>query len=159
MHAVVRLKSLLFHLAVPLLLGMLSSWLSGNAKEVYASLVLPSFAPPAPVYAVVWTVLYLLMGLSAYLVSTAQGISRTDRRSALAFYGILLLINFLWSFLFFRFGLLTFSAVWSLLLLGVTVLCAALFYRIRPAAGLLLVPVILWTGFATALNFSIAALN
>ena len=159
MHAVVRLNSLLFHLAVPILAGSISSQISGNAAAAYASLTLPGFAPPAILFPIVWTLLYLLMGLSAYLITTDRTISPQERRSALLLYGLMLVINCLWSPLFFRFHLYTLSAWWCVLLVGVTALTAAVFFRIRAAAGLLYLPVLLWLVFACVLNFAVAYLN
>lgn len=159
MNAVVRLNPLLLHLTVPLAAGALTSRLSGNPGEVYRSLILPGFAPPAAIFVVVWTALYLLMGTASYLVADNARLSRGDRRSALMLYGFALLTNLLWSILFFRFRLLTFGACWIVVVLAVTALCAAVFYRIRPAAGLLLVPVLVWMLFALVLNICIVVLN
>lgn len=158
MNAVVKLNPLLFHLALPVFLGSLSAQLSGN-MAAYGALVLPSFAPPAAVFGVAWMVLYLFMGMASYLIYTARGLSREDRAAMMALYGILLLINFMWSPLFFRFHMLALGAWWSVLLMMVTMLCALLYRRIRPVAGLLMAPVFVWTAYAAALCFSISALN
>ena len=159
MHAVVRLNPLLFHLALPVFVGTLSAKLSGDMAAVYQSLRLPAFAPPAAVFGVIWTILYLLMGLAAYLVSRARGRSREDRRAVMALYAMTLVTGAMWSLIFFRFRLPVLGAVWCVLLLCATALCSAVFRRIRPLAGLLMVPSLLWIAFAGALNITIVVMN
>lgn len=159
MHAVIRLHTLLIHLLAPLVAGAASAFLAGNMAQVYQSLVLPRFAPPAAVFGVVWTGLYLLMGTGAYLIYTARNISRSDRNSAMTLYGFALLTGYIWNFLFFRFRLFTFSAWWIVVVFVVSALCTALFYRIRPTTGVLMAPTLAWLAFAGVLNFAIAGLN
>lgn len=107
----IRLKPLAVSVAVPLAGGLLSNWLSGDVRAVYESLDLPAFAPPAWIFGVVWPLLYLLLGIAAYLIWEKP--ASTARTQALTFYGVQLLLNFLWSPLFFRFGLFRF-AFWEL---------------------------------------------
>lgn len=107
----IRLKPLAVSVAVPLAGGLLSNWLSGDVRAVYESLDLPAFAPPAWIFGVVWPLLYLLLGIAAYLIWEKPASSA--RTQALTFYGAQLLLNFLWSPLFFRFGLFRF-AFWEL---------------------------------------------
>lgn len=158
LHAVIRLQPFLASLALPVLAGLLTSHLSGSADGYYQTLALPSFAPPGALFGVVWTILYLFMGLASYLIYTSR-LSRSDRYSALTWFGLSLLVNYMWSFLFFRFHLLLFSACWIVIIFAVTALCTAVFYRIRPAAGVLMTPTLAWLVFAAVLNFSIAGLN
>lgn len=159
MHAVIRLNTLLLHLAAPAVAGAASAFLAGNTSGVYQSLVLPRFAPPGAVFSIVWTGLYILMGVSAYLIYTARDISRSDRNSAMTLYVLALVTGYLWNFLFFRFRLFSFSALWIVVVFLVSALCTALFYRIRPTAGVLMAPTLAWLVFAGVLNFSIARLN
>lgn len=159
MNAVIRLNPLLVSLSAPVLAGTAVAYLSGSSKGAYQSIALPRFAPPAAVFAAVWILLYLMMGLASYLIYTGRDISRSDRNSALAWYGCALLVGYMWSFLFFRFRLYAFSACWIAIIFVVTALCTAVFYRLRPAAGLLMAPALAWLAFAAVLNFSIASLN
>lgn len=160
MHAtVLRAKPLVVHLAIPLLTGFAAAYLSGNNRSLYESLRLPGWAPPAALFSVAWTVLYLLIGFAAYLVYTADNIRRQDRRGAMGIYGLSLLANFLWSFLFFRFRLFAMAAWWIVIIFLTMALCTALFYHIRPWAGWLMGPVLIWLLYAGALNFSVALLN
>lgn len=159
MHAVIRLYPFALHLAVPVGLGAATAYLSGNSEAFYHALILPRFAPPGWLFGVVWTILYLLMGAASYLIHTHRRLSHSDRNSALTLFGFALLVNYLWSFLFFRFRLFTLAACWTVVILVVTGLCTALFYRQRRSAGLLMVPAMAWLVFAGVLNFAVAALN
>ncbi len=123
----------------------------------YAALVKPSWNPPGWLFGPVWTLLYAMMAVAAWLVWRAGGWS-TQRR-ALGLYLCQWALNALWTPLFF--GLqrpdLAFAEI---VLLDLAVLATAVaFWRVRPAAGLLLVPYVLWVAFATVLNFTIWRLN
>ena len=130
---------------------------SVQAASFYAQLQLPGWAPAASVFGPVWSVLYLGMAVAAWLVWRA-GPSRAVR-SALALYAVQLVLNALWSWLFFgwQFGAL---AVADIVLLWVAVAATLVaFWRIRPLAGALLVPYLAWVSFALALNVAILRLN
>jgi tryptophan-rich sensory protein len=124
----------------------------------YAALEKPSFTPPGVVFGPVWTALYLMMGISLFLVWKSAGNARR-RRTALAVFVLQLILNTLWSILFFGLrsplaGLLDIAALWVMILLTIL-----LFWRISKTAAWLLVPYLLWVSFATLLNASILALN
>lgn len=124
----------------------------------YAGLVKPSFNPPGWVFAPVWTILYALMGIAAYLVyQKRQG--RKDVGRALAVFAAQLVLNTLWSIVFFGAHLI-FGAVMVIVLLWLLILVTIwLFSRISKAAAYLLVPYILWVSFASVLNISLYVLN
>ena len=109
-------------------------------------------------FPVVWTVLYLLMGLACYQVVTSEA-SAPRRRRALTFYGLQLAANFLWSLLFFLLGLYLTAFLWILVLWLLIFVCTLLFYYIRSGAGKLMIPYILWVTFAAYLNLGIYLLN
>jgi benzodiazapine receptor len=124
----------------------------------YATLAKPSFNPPAWVFGPVWTTLYLLMGISLYLVWRTRGVTER-RRTALIVFFVQLILNALWSYIFF--GLRNpGAAVVEIFVLWVCILLTAIFFRklSRPAAWLL-VPYILWVTFAAVLNFAVWQLN
>jgi tryptophan-rich sensory protein len=130
---------------------------SVTADTFYAQLALPAWAPPAWVFGPVWTALYAMMGIAAWLVWRARGFGRAQ--FALLLYLLQLGANVLWSWLFFswRLGLL---ALADILLLLVLVLATMItFWRIHVPAGWLLLPYLLWVGFAAALNLAIWQLN
>ncbi|MBL8265503.1 TspO/MBR family protein [Steroidobacter sp.] len=130
---------------------------SVQAGSFYLSLVRPSWAPPASVFGPVWTVLYALMAVSAWLVWREGGFRHA--RTALTLFLVQLILNALWSWLFFAWHLGAAAFVDIVLLWGLIVATVIAFWRIRPLAGALLIPYLLWVSFATALNYSVWQLN
>ena len=128
-----------------------------QAKSFYSQLAQPTWAPPPSVFGPVWTALYALMAIAAWLIWRSGGF-RTNRIAFSFFLGQLLL-NALWSWLFFawRLGGLAFADIVFLWFLIVATLVS--FWRIRPLAGVLLIPYLLWVSFASALNYSLWQLN
>jgi tryptophan-rich sensory protein len=118
----------------------------------------PFFNPPSWLFAPVWTTLYALMGVSAALV-WHQGIEKKEVKQALILFGIQLVLNFFWSFLFFKYHLLLVAFIEIITLLTFIILTAIQFYKIHKTAGLLMIPYILWVSFASVLNFSLWWLN
>jgi benzodiazapine receptor len=122
----------------------------------YAGLAKPPFLPPNEVFGPVWTVLYLLMGVSLYLVVRA---SAAEKRAAYVWFGVQLVLNTLWSLTFFGLQLPWLGvAVIVALLIAIAVTIRS-FYSISRLASYLLVPYLLWTCFATYLNLGVALLN
>ena len=128
-----------------------------EAESFYAGLVQPDWAPPSSVFGPVWTVLYALMGIAAWLVWRSAGFH--GARSALMLFVVQLLLNALWSWLFFawRQGGVAFAEVLVLLVMIAATVVA--FWRIRPLAGALLLPYLTWVAFASVLNFATWRLN
>lgn len=141
---------------IPILVGGLSSLFTSGSMDLYSTIQAPSFAPPGFLFPIVWTILYILMGVSCYLVytSTSEKVS-----SALVIYGIQLGLNFAWSIIFFNYRAFLLAFLW-LVVLWITILIMILrFYEINKAAAWLQVPYLLWVTFAGVLNFSIYLLN
>jgi tryptophan-rich sensory protein len=154
-----NLIQLVVALAVPLLVGGISGVATAQGvRDWYPTLVKPSFNPPAWVFGPVWTVLYLMMGLAAYLV-WKRGWGDGMVRTALALFALQLVLNGLWSVLFF--GLRSpGAALADILLLWVAIVATLVsFWRLTPTAGLLLLPYLAWVTFAAALNGAIWWLN
>ena len=130
---------------------------SVQASSFYAELVRPSWAPPSAVFGPVWTILYALMGIAAWLVWRAKGFRAA--RASLVLFLVQLAVNVLWSWLFFgwHLGAPAFADIVLLWLLIVTTL--ALFWRVRLLAGVLLIPYLLWVSFASVLCYSVWQLN
>jgi len=126
---------------------------SASAPEFYQALARPGWAPPGWLFGPVWTTLYLLMAIAAWLVWRERG----WRGSALALNAFLIQLtaNALWSWLFFqwRLGAAAFAEVLVLWLLIVATIIA--FWRVRPLAALLLLPYLAWVSFASALTYSV----
>lgn len=148
-------KKLLASLAVPLAIGGLSALLTKDSMETFDSLNKPAFSPPGWLFPVVWTVLFVLMGIACYIVVTAGG----GNRAALTLYGVQLLFNLLWSLIFFRAGAYLAAFIWLILLWLLILATTVLFYRISKPAGILMLPYLLWVTFAGYLNLSIYLLN
>ena len=124
----------------------------------YATVQKPFFNPPNWIFAPVWTTLFLLMGISLYLI-WEKGLDKKEVKLAVSVFGVQLALNIVWSFLFFGLQnpLLAFIEI---VLLWIAILATIiLFYRISKKAGLLLVPYLLWVSFAAFLNYSIWILN
>lgn len=150
--------SLIICIAIPLVAGTLSGIANANSISTwYTTLNKPSFNPPNYLFGPVWTILYLLMGISLYLiVSTTKSEVRT---TALIIFGIQLLLNFSWSFVFFYFQSPGIALVVIIALLIGIVLMILYFSRLSPTAAYLQVPYLLWVSFATVLNGAVWYLN
>jgi translocator protein len=144
------------------LAGIIGSVFSVSAiPNWYATLEKPALNPPSWVFGPVWVTLYTLMGVAAYLIWTAspEGLMERRIRTALTLFGVQLILNALWSIVFFGFenpGGAFAIIVLMFLAIAATII---LFHRIRKVAGWLLVPYILWVSFATYLNYAIWVLN
>jgi len=150
---------LVIAVAAPLAVGALAGIAtSAGGASWYPTLVKPPFNPPAWVFGPVWTVLYVLMGIAAFLV-WRRGLAAPGVQAALAVFLVQLVLNGLWSLVFFGlrrpgWGLVEIALLW--LAIGGT---AWLFRRVSPAAAMLLLPYWAWVSFAAVLNASIWWLN
>jgi tryptophan-rich sensory protein len=128
-----------------------------QAGPFYTQLVRPEWAPPSSVFGPVWTVLYLLMGIAAWLAWRVAGFRAA--RTALTLFLVQLVVNALWSWLFFAWhrGAGAFADIVLLWLLIVATVIG--FWRVRALAGVLLLPYLAWVSFASALNFAVWQLN
>lgn len=139
--------------------GLLAVWATQTSVTTwYPTLAKPGFTPPDWVFAPAWTLLYALMGVAAFLV-WRRGPQRGRVRTALVAFGVQLALNAGWSFAFFgarspSLGLVVILGLWAAL-----VWTMAHFFRVRPAAGWLLVPYLAWVTYALALNAAIWHLN
>jgi len=140
------------------MIGGISGWIT--ASEIgtwYATLQKPSFNPPNYLFGPVWTVLYLVMGGSFYLILVAP--KNALRRNALVIFGTQLFLNFWWSIIFFAMHAVSIALIDIALLWVMIVWMIVLFRRVKPIAGYLQIPYLLWVSFATVLNAAILMLN
>lgn len=140
--------------------GLAGSLFTAPAIEGwYASLEKPSFNPPNWVFAPVWTMLFLLMGVSLYLVWSRQAESRgvmgKKKRTALLIFAVQLALNIFWSILFFGLQAPMYAFVEIIILWLAIFLTVVSFFRISKLAAYLLLPYILWVSFAVVLNYSL----
>lgn len=152
-------KALLIFLAVPLSTGLAAGLIAGNSAADYQSLNLPPLSPPGWVFPVVWTILYLLMGIASYLVFLLIVKKQESAIPALFLYALQLFINFFWPIFFFRLEWYLFSFFWVILLWILVLHTTQLFGSISKAAGYLMLPYLAWVTFAAYLNLGVAILN
>lgn len=150
-------KPLILSLLLALAAGALGALLGGGMQS-YEGMERPPLSPPGWVFPVVWTLLYLMMGLAAWRIWTLHG-EREARASALRLYALQLAVNALWPGLFFGLGLYWAAAVWLGLLIALAALAWADFRRLDDLAGILFAPYLAWCAFALYLNIGVAALN
>ena len=151
----IQLKRLIICLAIPLAVGGLSALFTKDSMKRFEALNQPLLSPPSWLFPVVWTVLFILMGIASYLVLT----SGLPYKSALTVYGIQLVFNFLWSIIFFNLSMYLFAFIWLCLLWILILATVIMFFQISKSAGYLMLPYLLWVTFAGYLNLSIYLLN
>lgn len=151
----IQWKKLISCLAIPLAAGGLSALLTRGSMESFEALNKPPLSPPGWLFPVVWTVLFVLMGIASYLAAVSGGPNRT----ALAVYGVQLLFNFVWPLLFFRLAQYLPAFIWLVILWVLILVTAVFFYRISKPAGYLMLPYLAWVAFAGYLNLAIFLLN
>ena len=151
----INIRKLIISILIPVLLGGIVGLLTG-AGDNYKTIVQPSFAPPGFIFPIVWTILYTLMGISSYIISESNSYYKDE---ALIIYYVQLIVNLLWSFIFFSLNWYFISFIWILLLIYLVITMIKKFYSISKVSGLIQIPYLLWLIFAAVLNLSIFILN
>ena len=146
----VNYKKLIKYIIVPLILGAIVGFLSGSSSG-YKEMIKPSFAPKGIVFPIMWSILYILMGISRYLI---DGFNRAEK-----IYNIQLILNLLWSFVFFTFKLYFVAFLWIIVLIICVIFMIREFLRIKASSGLIQIPYLLWLIFACILSFFVYMLN
>ncbi|MBR2833127.1 MAG: tryptophan-rich sensory protein [Bacilli bacterium] len=144
------IKKLVKSIAVPLIMGFIVGLIMMPFND-YSSLNQPAFAPPAIAFPIVWTILYILMGISAYIASENNG--------SLNIYYIQLVLNGLWSIIFFVFKLRLLAFIWIIVLIFFVTLMIKNFVKVSKLAGYLQIPYLIWLIYAAYLNFGVYILN
>lgn len=153
-----NLGDLIISLLISVGVGLISAFLTMEYMKYFNLLKKPSLSPPSIVFPIVWTILFVLMGIASYRIYQYK-YCNVNIRKAIIFYIIQLALNFFWSILFFRFQLLTIAFIDLVLLLIFIILTTINFFKIDKIAGLLMLPYLLWVIFAGYLNYSIILLN
>lgn len=154
----INFKELIICVAIPLLVGGLSALLTRKGMQEFDQIIQPPLAPPAWLFPVVWTILYVLMGIASYLIYQRSE-SNTAVPSALRLYGVQLVFNFFWSIIFFIQKLYFFAFIWLIALWALILFTISAFYQIDKRAAYLMIPYAIWVTFAGYLNLGIAILN
>ena len=155
----IKLLSVFFIcILIPLAIGGISGFATASSiNDWYVSLNKPSFNPPNYLFAPVWTCLYLLMGISLFLIWKSP--TGQDRNNALIVFAIQISLNFIWSFIFFKFRLSGLAFLEILFLWSSILLMIIIFSRISKPAAYLQIPYLFWVSFASILNAAIWRLN
>lgn len=142
--------------AISLGVGGISAFLSKDNMSIYSAVNRPALSPPSWLFPIVWTVLFVLMGIAAAIIWRSNG---KELDSALIFYGFQLVFNFCWPLIFFNFRAFGIAFFWLLVLLVLIGITAIKFYKINKTAGWMMLPYFAWVSFAGYLNYMIWQLN
>lgn len=148
-------SAFIISILIPLAVGILSALIGGNMSS-YTTLNKPALSPPGFVFPMVWTILYILMGISSYIIYSSNS---PNKFKALLFYGIQLFFNFFWSIIFFGASQYFLAFIWLIALIYILVLMIRQFYIVSPLAAYLQIPYLLWCLIAACLNFAIFIMN
>ena len=157
MNNKIEWKPLIISVAISLGAGIIGSLLAPSIGTTYTMMEKPPLAPPGWVFPVVWTILYVLMGIAAYRIWINP--NGEERRNALLFYGIQLVVNVLWPIIFFEWQAYWLAFFWLLLLWYLVFVTWQKFRALDKRAGVLLVPYLAWLTFAGYLNLAIAIMQ
>ena len=161
--SVKEIKNFLISVLIPLLVGgvstLLSILISGQVtRSNYSQLIKPGFAPPGYIFPIVWTILFILMGISAYIINK-KGNELAKVKDAMFYYKLQLVLVFLWSILFFGFNLRLTALIDLIILLIIVIVMILKFYKINKTAAYLNIPYLAWLIYAFFLNYFIWMIN
>ena len=152
-----EIKSLIIAILIPLIGGFIISLITrGGVNNYTENLIKPSFAPPSILFPIVWTILYILMGYSSFLVYDSMS---CHKNTCLLLYSLQLFLNFIWPIIFFNLEARLFAFLFIILLDIVVLLMIYCFYGINKKAALINIPYFIWLIFASVLNFFFYFLN
>lgn len=146
-------------IAIPLAVGIASAALTKDNMDVYSKLNTPPLSPPAILFPIVWTILYILMGVSSAMIYIDRDKNPEAAKRGLIYYGISLALNFSWSIIFFNLQAAFFALLILIALLYCIIRTILEYRRVKPAAAYLQIPYVLWVAFAGYLNAGIWVLN
>ena len=154
-----KLKTYAVAIGIPLFIGGLSALLTMKNMKIYEQVQTPPLSPPSWLFPAVWTVLYVLMGVSSALVWLDARVYPKEARSGLFTYAVSLVFNFFWSIVFFNLRAYLFAFIWLVVLLVLIIKTVFHYKKVSPPAAWLQIPYIIWVAFAGYLNLAIFILN
>lgn len=154
-----KLKTYILSILIALAVGGISAFLSKSGMQSFNSVSKPPLSPPAWLFPIVWTILYIFMGISSAAVYIKISKSGNYIGSGLGIYIVSLAVNFFWSIIFFDFKMYLLAGLWLILLWILVLFTVIKFCRTVKWAGLLQVPYLLWTTFALYLTWAIYILD
>ena len=153
-----KIKPYIIGIIIPLAAGGISAFLTRGNMEMEGTLK-PSLSPPSSLFPIVWSILYILMGISSAIIYKRRAENPEIASKSLTIYALSLAVNFLWSIIFFNLKAYLFAFIWLLLLWVLIILTILDYKKISSAAAYLQIPYLLWVTFAGYLTFMIYLLN
>lgn len=151
-----KYKAYIISILIALAVGGLSALLTRGNMNIYDDIITPPLSPPTWLFPIVWSILYILMGIGSATVYE----SPDERKgSALRIYALQLAVNFCWSLIFFNMRAFGFAAIWRALRISLVILMMCMFAKINKKAAYLQIPYLLWLLFALYLTIGIYAMN
>lgn len=156
-----NIVTLIIAIIIPLVVGGMSSFLTKDAMMIFDSVKKPPLSPPGILFPIVWTILYVMMGVSSYLIyKEKDNVNvKVEVKNLLIIYTVQLVFNFSWSIIFFKFAMYKFAFVWLLILWALVLLYIIKSYKINKVASYLMIPYLVWMTFAGYLNIMIEIMN
>jgi len=154
-----KYKSYLIAILIPLLVGVTSAISTIGNMNLEEKFKMPPLAPQAIIFPIVWTLLYILMGVSSGIVFNSNSANESSKITALFIYALSLVFNFFWSIIFFNINAFLFAFIWLIVLWILILNTIIKYYKISKIAAYLQLPYLLWVTFAGYLNFAIWYLN
>lgn len=154
-----KIRPYVISVVIALAVGGISALLTMNNMDLYSKIEQPALAPPPWLFPVVWTILYVLMGIGAALVYNRKDFKPEETRNALIIYAVNLALNFFWSIIFFNLEAYLFAFIWLVALWIVIIAMIISFRKVSPVAAYMQIPYLLWVTFAGYLNLAIYILN
>ena len=144
---------------IPLAVGALSAFLTPENMDLYSEIINPPLAPPSILFPIVWTILYILMGISSGMIWLRRESNLKAADKGISFYALSLAFNFCWSIIFFNFREFFIAFIWLLVLLYLTVRTVLSYSKVYKTAAYLQIPYVIWLVFAGYLNLAVWILN
>ncbi len=146
-------------IAIPLAVGIISTALTRDNMDVYEMMRKPPLSPPGLIFPIVWTILYVLMGISSGIIYTNREHNPEDAKKGLIYYGASLILNFAWSIIFFNLQAAFLALVCLIALFCLILATVFSYYKVNRLAAYLQIPYAIWVAFAGYLNAGIWLLN
>jgi tryptophan-rich sensory protein len=156
-----KAKPYIISILISVSVGLLSAFFTRNGMDIYKEVSTPPLSPPGFLFPIVWTILFILMGVSSAIIYTDKTpvSQESNKERSLFIYAISRVVNFLWSIIFFNLRLFGFSFIWLRLLWLLIFLTIREYLKTNKAAAYLQIPYLIWVTFAGYLNFAIWILN
>lgn len=152
----IDIKKLLFYIFITFLIGITPSIFIFRSIDLYNYINKPLFSPPSIIFPIVWTILYIIMGISIYMIMESK---KEGKKNARLIYYIQLISNALWTPIFFGLREYFLAFLWILMIIVFVIIMILSFYKINKISAYLQIPYLLWLIFASYINFYVFVLN